>query len=627
MKSLKLTFLFLICVTVIFALLACNPDTPATPDPTTTVAADEDTSAEVSSETSVVESTEEPTEESAEITTEKSTEEPAEPEPDVSDVIFADKTVTYNGSTQNLAVENLPEGVTVVYGGNEGKNAGTYTATATLYYGNKQLRVLNATLTVTPRHAAVTLAGGSFLQNTSANMVYTVDGLLDGDDLGISITMDTSVIGAHQATATWSNTNYDVTVTGGSYTVSSTLFDSSHMSNYSASFIPGYGPFCLYNTSYFSGQVITSISFPYGGLTTGYTTSSQGLYLPIYVIKSDLSSTQADCTIENGKKILIDLTGKLNGVQIGDWITVDVNITVDTDETLAFGDPSMVVLPLFLRDNGTYGFWNRAFTDKGTNNHSLIFTICGYPLENNGEDNPVEGDKLNISFMGDSISTYTGWSNHTSFNSTIGGNAVWYPNNNYTGANMTVESTWWYQTMAEGGYDLCVNNSWSGSRVMEAQSHNVRAKNLHNTTTEEMPDVIVILMGVNDWNAGTAVGTFDGTTTPSANPTTFSEAYGRMIAVMKEAYPDAEIYCCTFLPDRKRSTNGVNGAGISETVYNDAIRTIAANMGVGLIDLYADSGITGSNVADYTTDRLHPNAAGMDLMTEAVLSVIGRGDE
>ena len=544
----------------------------------------------------------------------------AETAPDVAGVTFADQTVVYDGTTHTLAVEGLPEGVTVAYESESAKDVGEYAATATLTWNDEKLATLTATLTITPREITVTLADGCFKQNAAAELAYTAEGMAEGDDLAVTITADTAKLGVHTATATWNNPNYTVTFTGGSYTVTETVFDSSQLANYSSAYLPEYAPFCLYNTTVFSGQIITSLSFPYGGLAEGYTVTSEKLYLPVYVIKSDLTSAQADCTVENGKKIVLDLTGKLDSVAVGDWITVDgLSIEVAADETLAFGDPSMAVLPLFLRDNGTYGFYNKVFTDKGANNHSLILKAEGYPTKSTAED----GGKLNISFLGDSISTYKGWSNSTSFNSTMGNNVIWYPNNNNPGANLSVSKTWWYRTATEGGYSLCVNNSWSGSLASDANTYNVRAKNLHNTTTGEKPDVIVILMGVNDWSTNTAVGKFDGTTTAPTNPRSFSEAYGRMIAVMQETYPDAKIYCCTFLPDRKRYTNEKNGAGVSEKVYNDAIRTIAKNMGVGLIDLYADSGITPENIKTNTTDRLHPNAAGMELMAKAILKVIG----
>ena len=586
MKSIKLVCYLLLCLAVLVGVTACDKGT-----------APLDTTAPV---------TDAPTE--------------AETAPDVSGVTFADQTVIYDGTTHALAVEALPEGVTVVYKNESAKDAGEYAATATLSWNGEELAVLSATLTVTPREITVTLSDGYFRQNDTAALTYTAEGVAEGDDLAVTVTADTSVLGAHTAAAVWNNPNYAVTFTGGSYTVTETVFDSSQLANYSSAYLPEYAPFCLYNTTVFSGQIITSISFPYGGLAEGYTVASEGLYVPVFVVKSDLTSTQHDCTPENGKKVLLDLTGKLDEVAVGDWITVDgLSIEVAADETLAFGDPAMTVLPLFLRDNGTHGFYNKVFTDKGANNHSLILKVEGYPTKPTAED----GGKLNISFLGDSISTYNGWSNSTSFNSTIGNNVIWYPHNNNPGADMSVSKTWWYRTATEGGYSLCVNNSWSGSLASDANTYNVRAKNLHNTTTGESPDIIVILIGVNDWSANTAVGNFDGTVKAPTTPSSFSEAYGRMIAVMQKTYPDAKIYCCTFLPDRLRSFNEKNGAGISEKVYNDAIRTIAQNMGVGLIDLYADSGITPDNITTYTTDRLHPNADGMELMAKAILKVIG----
>lgn len=399
-----------------------------------------------------------------------------------------------------------------------------------------------------------------------------------------------------------------------------TLFDSSDLS-YESPFLPSYAPFSLYDTTLFAGSVITSISFPFDSLASGYTVDSDKLYMPIYVVKSDFTTVQSDCTIENGKKIILDFTGKLSNVKRGDWITVDnLEINVGQDETLAFGDTEMAVLPMFLRNNATHGFWNKIFSTKGGNNHSLIFTIKGY--RNTDSEEKDEGDKKYISFLGDSISTYTGWSNNTSYNNSIGGNKIWYPNNNYTGANLSVQETWWYKVADEIGYDIAVNNSWSGSVVNTTQTYNVRAKNLHNTTSGAKPDIVVIFMGVNDYAAGAVVGTYNGQTTPPVNPTNFSEAYGRTIQNILDTYEGVEIYCCTFLPDRKRFSGSSNNKGIDESEYNEAIRTIAKNMGVYLVDLYNDSGITAQNITQNTVDKLHPNKNGMAMIAKTIVDVI-----
>jgi lysophospholipase L1-like esterase len=338
--------------------------------------------------------------------------------------------------------------------------------------------------------------------------------------------------------------------------------------------------------------------------------------MPVYVIKTDLSTKKEDCTVENGKKVILDFTGKLGSVKQGDWITASgLNIKVGANETLAFGDTDMVVLPMYKSGDSTHSFYGKVFGTHSTGSSSLIFKIKGY--KNKTSSVPSIDDGLNyISFIGDSISTYTNWSNNTSYNSTIGGNAVWYPNTNYTGANLSVENTWWYKTAAALDYKICVNNSWSGSVVTTSTTYNVRAKNIHNTTSNVSPDIVVIFMGINDCAAGTAIGSFDGKGTPPTNPVTFSEAYGRLIKNVQDTYDGIKIYCCTVLPDEKRPGSD------NETEYNTAIKTIATNMGAEVIDLYANTGITSSNVSSYTVDKLHPNSTGMQMIADVVVNAI-----
>ncbi len=403
-----------------------------------------------------------------------------------------------------------------------------------------------------------------------------------------------------------------------------TLFDSSDLSG-SSPFLPAYAPFALYDTSLFKNSTVTSISFPFYGLANGYTEDSVGLYMPVYVVNTDFSTKKADCTVENGKKILLDFTGKMKNVKTGDWLTVDdLSITVGENETLAFGDADMAVLPGFLRDDPSHGFWNRIFGNKGQNKHSLVFRIEGIKT-GTGTDIHISDGKTACSIMGDSISTYSGWSNNSAYNPTIGRNALWFPNTLYAGADMPVTSTWWYKTIENLGYGICVNNSWSGSCVLDAQTYNVRAKNLHNAEGRT-PDVVIIFMGVNDFAAGNPLGNYDGTSVPSATPSTFSDAYGRMIYNIRESYKDAKIYCCTFLPDGKRFSNAFNKNGDSVSDFNDVIKTVAKNTGATIIDLYADSGITADNLSAYTVDHLHPNASGMAKIAATVRAKIeGQG--
>lgn len=550
-------------------------------------------------------------------------EEENEEQIDLSAISFTDLSVEYDGQSHSIEVNNLPEELDVVYENNDKINAGEYVVTAKISKDNEELKSLTATLTITKRNARVIIDDQQSAINNIKQLTYTTEGVLPNEDLGVELTVDSSTSGKKEIKGTWSNSNYNVTFTSGVYTITESLFNSSSMTANSA-FLPNYAPFSFYDTSLFEESVITKISFPFYSFATGYDKYSSNLYVPIYVVKSDFTTKQSECTVENGKLIKLDLTNKLLNVKQGDWVTVEnLNIVVGKGETLAFGDTNMTVMPGFLRNDGTYGFWNRIFSSKGANNHSLIFNIEGYRTGSSSSVNNgfVEDDIDYISFLGDSISTYSGISNSTSYNSTIGSNAIWYPNNNYSGANLSPADTWWNQTANELGYQLCVNNSWSGSVVNTAQTYNIRAKNLHNNEMHA-PDIIVIFIGVNDYAANTAVGSYDGTTTPPASPKNFSEAYGKMLDNIKKTYPNAEVFCCTFLSDRKRMNTDVNGAGISIDQYLNAIKTIAGNMNVNIIDLYNNSGITGDTINIYTVDKLHPNAVGMDLITFTVVDAI-----
>lgn len=70
--------------------------------------------------------------------------------PDLSGILFPDKTVTYDGEEHSLAIEGtLPEGVTVEYAGNGKTDAGKYTVVASFLYNGEKIE--NSELTATLR--------------------------------------------------------------------------------------------------------------------------------------------------------------------------------------------------------------------------------------------------------------------------------------------------------------------------------------------------------------------------------------------------------------------------------------------------------------------------------------------
>lgn len=228
---------------------------------------------------------------------------------------------------------------------------------------------------------------------------------------------------------------------------------------------------------------------------------------------------------------------------------------------------------------------------------------------------------LSISFLGDSITTYEGYSNNTRYNSTIGNNAVFY-----NSSKLNVNDSYWKRTVDELELDLIVNNSWSGSWCTGSgvsSGCGTRPTQLHNNSGDE-PDIIVVYIGINDFNAGTAVGAYNNvndiynpqTKTYIGDTSKFAQAYAMMIHKIKQRYPEADIYVCNLLPNN-RNTNYT-----LLNTYNVYIERIANEFGCTLVDFYNDSGINQNNFTAYMLDGLHPNVKGNELMANCVKNAI-----
>lgn len=273
-------------------------------------------------------------------------------------------------------------------------------------------------------------------------------------------------------------------------------------------------------------------------------------------------------------------------------------------------------------------------------------------IDNGGEDDgnqdmptqPSEKPEVSyagkkLSILGDSISTYEGVSNNTTFNTTLGNNEVYRQYNDTSLGSQ--QYTWWQQVIDTLGMSLCVNNSWSGSCILQTRSgangaYLDRCVQLHNDNTGEEPDVIVVFMGTNDFSyyqstLGSAdsinystliIAQNDGTFT-YATPTTSCEAYAIMIHKMTQRYPDAEIICMSLLSRRAEDYTGdsVEDPGIQPTAFNAELAKIATRFGCTVVNL-ENCGITPElSVFDhYILDsRVHPNALGMDMISAAVI--------
>ena len=265
---------------------------------------------------------------------------------------------------------------------------------------------------------------------------------------------------------------------------------------------------------------------------------------------------------------------------------------------------------------------------------AIVITLLMIPnitLASVAEENSLNGKTLSI--LGDSISTYSNYSNGSAAstsNTTIKNGAIYYPRN---GFDVTADSTWWKQTADALGMEILVNNSWSGSCLLNTRSGTVgayldRCVQLHDNTGEnagQTPDVIAIFLGTNDYYTyPSTLGSFDSIdfgaliketsdTVEYKAPVTSMEAYAITLHKIKKAYPDAEVYCFTLL-QRVNSQN-------QPSAFNADIIKLAEKYGASVVDLY-NCGIL-SESACFTAfmgDNLHPNNAGMDAISNAFIS-------
>ena len=226
-------------------------------------------------------------------------------------------------------------------------------------------------------------------------------------------------------------------------------------------------------------------------------------------------------------------------------------------------------------------------------------------------------ENKNFSVLGDSISTLLGC-NPPDYN-------VYYVWETCELANVfSSADTWWGKVIeALGGY-LLINNSFSGSLVSkkpdcEIESYACSDERTGNLGTfDETPDVIMILMGLNDFGANVRLLP----TEKENGISVFSVAYDTMLKKIKRNYPEAEIWCLT-LPYGYESKNPNErkplvrfGHHLSE--FCDVIRKCADENGCALLDIFHPE-------APYDSiDGAHPNDKGMQTIADDVLREVER---
>lgn len=474
-----------------------------------------------------------------------------------------------------------------------------------------------------------------------------------------------------------------------------TLFETkaATFKQYSASL----APYAIRDVFNIGNGVLKSITIPV--VATGAADDNGDFILTMYVVDNSYAGLR--------KKALETYELKVNGAayeiqanstSVYKFVKLDLtdyDIKLSEKESVAFFSAKDTLFPAYLAADATHsnqalnllkkdfpqitGFFTKVGTSNLSNSDGTLFYDFEFErtYENRRAYNEIlaeetayqnkiaelksiyQGKKLSV--IGDSISTFNGVSNNTSYNKTIGNNAVWYPKNNVNFYNYTY--TYWGRLLNDLGMELCVNNAWSGSRLYGNPSINYadnmlgRATELdndnrtpNNPSDDINPDVILVYIGINDLHTGSpndanlyknltaanadqasvmnnwiasveqTAQNSGSTITPGTTYTSWEAAYALSIKAMREKYPNAEIYCMLLV----RSQDSRDTGNTLFEHYNCCISAIAEYFGATVIDQANDGYLLQENCHAYGSDlkSLHPNQKGHELMERVVVETI-----
>ena len=281
---------------------------------------------------------------------------------------------------------------------------------------------------------------------------------------------------------------------------------------------------------------------------------------------------------------------------------------------------------------------------------------------------PLEGKTISI--MGDSISTYTGWSDIDPIIGEPGtkvsgrtGEAYYGPaGGDFHNTDLLVSDTWWHQAATQLGAEVLMSNASNSTGLFFASSSNadwdayLKARLMYKDRPYYLgkdgksPDIIALYVGSNEIRNNSLteklgsiddvdfdtliVKNTDGTYT-YAEPKTVTEAYCILLHKVSVTYPNAEVYCFKVVPSAGGSLSTLNGTGRLPyaKLFNDMVDDIAAHYGAIVVDLVAAFELDPDNDGKATEEAFntfqtyyhndpHPNAKGFDIITECFVNAV-----
>jgi len=298
-----------------------------------------------------------------------------------------------------------------------------------------------------------------------------------------------------------------------------------------------------------------------------------------------------------------------------------VTETSFTDYGVAEGTEYAYMVKAVSLDNKTgNSYFSNAKGMKYVHRHTYKGIYCDVCGEKHPEADNYKGKVISV--LGDSISTFEGYiPTDDGFNLK---HLARYPQDNLL---TDVNETWWMQVINSFGAKLGINDSWRGATMCGAVpvtsgvsgelSSMSNLQRIRNLGSNGKPDVIMLYGGTNDIAHVEKIGTFNEETAPEeADLETLkwdnlADGYVNTILRLKHFYPDSDIIA--LLPAYTKDYYTEEKL----TLANEVISKICEHYGVKYTDL-TESGIT----ADNLPDGIHPDAAGMDYISDAVINLL-----
>lgn len=200
-----------------------------------------------------------------------------------------------------------------------------------------------------------------------------------------------------------------------------------------------------------------------------------------------------------------------------------------------------------------------------------------------------------VSILGDSYSTFYGYI-------TPDTNSCWYgvPGEKRENDVRKVEETWWHHFINSHGYQMEVNNSYSGATICNTGYEKADYSDRSFVTRMSSlgkPDVIFIFGGTNDSWAGVPIGEYKYEGWTKEDLYNFRPAFCQMLDYLIKNYPGAKVY-------------NITNTGFSEKII------------ISIEEICRHYNVTNINLHDINKQSGHPSIQGMKSISEQVWSVV-----